>query len=64
MGSYDRAETCELVGALILPRLAQYVDKADIRLYCDDGLAVLRDTPGPIAERMCKDIIGVFKSFG
>ena len=64
MGSYDGAEACELVGALILTRLTQYIDKADIGLYRDNGIAVLRDTPGPSAKRKRKDIIGVFKSFG
>ena len=47
MGLYDGAETCELVGLLILTRLVQYVDKANIGLYRDDGLSVLRDMPGP-----------------
>ena len=38
MGSYDGAETCELVGGFLLSQL-QNLD-VDIGLYRDDGLAI------------------------
>ena len=44
MGSYDGAETCELVGCYLLSKLTQ-IPEIDIGLYRDDGLAVLNQTP-------------------
>eukprot|EP00117_Sycon_ciliatum_P005477 scpid89633/ scgid9413/ len=43
MGSYDGAEVCELVGVLVLDKLAEIIDRSGIGLYRDDGLAVLRN---------------------
>ena len=37
-GSYDDAETCELVGIYILHKLADRIKKEDTGLYRDDGL--------------------------
>ena len=45
MGSYDGAEVCELVGLLILNKLAKETDKDMVGLYRDDGLAVMRNMP-------------------
>ena len=59
MGSYDGAETCELVGGFLLSQL-QNLD-VDIGLYRDDSLAVSnaaqRDT-----ENIKKEICRVFKT--
>ena len=59
MGSYDGAETCELVGGFLLSQL-QNLD-VDIGLYRDDGLAISnaaqRDT-----ENIKKEICRVFKT--
>ena len=44
MGSFDGAETCELVGCYLLSQLTQISD-LNIGLYRDDGLAVLNQTP-------------------
>ena len=61
MGCYDGAEVCELVGMFALSRLAKGVPVADsIGLYRDDGLGVLRKSPGSKADRIRKDIIKVF----
>ena len=43
-GSYDGAETCELVGCYLLSQLKQ-IPGIEIGLYRDDGLAVLNQTP-------------------
>eukprot|EP00794_Sanderia_malayensis_P008522 gene8522-biopygen6821 len=64
MGSYDGAEVCELVGLLILNNLCNTYGKDNIGLYRDDGLAVFRNTTGPQADRIRKNIIRHFKSHG
>lgn len=45
MGSYDGAETCELLGTDILSQLKQIPYCMEIGLYRHDGLAVLDQTP-------------------
>ena len=52
MGSYDGAEVCELVGLYLLHHLSGILGKEAVGLYHDDGLAILRNTPGPNAERL------------
>ena len=50
MGSYDGAETCELVGCYLLSQLNQ-IPGIEIGLYRDDGLAVLNQTPREIESK-------------
>ena len=64
MGSYDGAETCELVGAHILSLLAKVIDHNHSGLYRDDGLILLRNTTGPKMDRIRKDVIKTFKDVG
>ena len=65
MGCYNGTEVCELVGMFVLSRLAKGVPAADsIGLYRDDGLGVLRKSPGSKADRIRKDIIKVFVDLG
>ena len=65
MGCYDGAEVCELVGMFALSRLAKEVPAADsIGLCRDDGLGVLRKSPGSKADRIRKDIIKIFADLG
>ena len=61
MGSYDGAELCELVGAFMLTELDGVINKADIGLYRDDGLGVMRQLGKPEIERRKKVIIQIFK---
>jgi len=61
MGSFDGAETCELVGSFLLSQLQQLNIK--IGLYRDDGLAVVNSTPRAI-ENIKKDICRIFNSNG
>ena len=49
MGSYDGAETCELVGCYLLSQLTK-IPEIDIGLYRDDGLAVINQTPQKIEK--------------
>ena len=64
MGSYDSAEVCELVGAFILSQLDPMFGKNNVGLYRDDGLSILKNTPGPTADRLRKDLIKMFQTLG
>ena len=62
MGSFDGAETCELVGGFLLSQLqTKFGDK--IGLYRDDGLAVT-DTTLKMTENIKKEICRIFKKHG
>ena len=61
MGSYDGAEVCEIVGIYLLSQVNQVIDNADVGLYRDDGLAVMRNIGKPEVERRKKRIIKLFK---
>ena len=62
MGSYDGAETCELVGCFLLSQLqAKLGDK--VGLYRDDGLAAINATPREI-ETIKKEICNIFTQQG
>ena len=50
MGSYDGAETCELVGAYLLCQLPNEISRNQIGLYRDDALAAFRTTARKIAR--------------
>ena len=63
MGSYDGAESCELVGTYILNEISNIIPKENIGLYRDDGLAVI-SKPAAIAERIKKKLCEKFKQFG
>ncbi|GFR62873.1 hypothetical protein ElyMa_005469300 [Elysia marginata] len=57
MGSYDGAETCELVGLFLLSQLNKL--NIDVGLYRDDGLAVCKKAQTPkqikeIKQTICK----------
>ena len=59
MGSFDGAETCELVGCYILSRLTEKYGN-NIGLYRDDGLSAFNKTPQEI-EKIKKDICKIFR---
>ena len=44
MGSYDGAETAEIVGLYVLSKLEKLIDQKHLGLYRDDGLAVVNLT--------------------
>ena len=54
MDAYDGAEVCELIGIFMLSLLSKHINKNHIGLYRDDGLAILKNTSGPEAEKLKK----------
>ena len=62
MGSYDGAETCELIRTYMLSLIASKF-KDEVGLYRDDGLAVWKATPKEI-EKTKKEVRNVFKANG
>ena len=44
MGSYSGAEVCGLIGIFMLSLLCKHINKNQIGLYRDDGLAFLENT--------------------
>ena len=61
MGSYDGAETCELVGNFLLSQLQDL--NINVGLYRDDGLAITDATPRD-AENIKKEICRIFNNNG
>ena len=61
MGSYDGAETYELVGSFLLSQLEDL--NANIGLYRDDGLAITNATPRE-TENIRKEICRIFNNNG
>ena len=64
MGFFDSAEVCELVGLFILHQLFQMITSNAMRLYRDDGLAILRNTSGPAVEQIKKKFLSAFQQHG
>ena len=64
MGSYDGAETCDLIGIYILNKINHIIDNKDVGLYRDDGLAVLKNQSITEANRKAKEITKVFDGLG
>ena len=62
MGSYDGAETCELIGAYMLSLITNRF-KDRLGLYRDDGIAVCKDKPRQ-NEKTKQEVARVFKSNG
>ena len=61
MGSFDRAEICELIGVYMQSILAKIISKNDIGLYRDDGVIVLKNKSGQQTDRTRKKIVKIFK---
>ena len=59
MGSFDGAETCELVGCFLLSLLTEKYGQ-NLGVYRNDGLAALNGTPQEI-EKIKKGICKVFR---
>ena len=60
-GAHDGAEVCELIGIFMLSLLSKHINKNHIGLYRDDGLAILKNTSGPEAEKLKKKFQKLFK---
>ena len=63
MGSYDGAETCQIVGTYILSEISDLIPKENIGLYRDDGLAITNNPPAA-AEDLKKKLCEKFKQLG
>ena len=61
MDECDGAEACELIGIFKLPLLSKPINKNHIGLYRDVGLAILKNTSGPEAEKLRKKLQKLFK---
>ena len=64
MGSFDGAEICELIGLYALHSIENEFPGMNVGLYRDDGLAALKSTPGPSADRIRKRLTEVFNGMG
>ena len=62
MGSYYRAEICELVGLYLLHELNKTIKNQHLGLYRDDGSAIINSKSGPIIERIKKNISTIFQN--
>jgi len=61
MGSFDGAETCELVGNFLLSQLQDL--NMNVGLYRDDGLAITNATPRA-TENLKKELCRIFNNNG
>ena len=64
MGSFDRAEICEIVGLYLLNKLSNLLGKENVGLYRDDSLAAINSCSGLVLDRTRKEIIALFKKEG
>ena len=63
MGSYDGAESCELVGPYVLDKIKDLIQTSHVGLYRDDGLAAVQGS-GPQVEAKRKEICQMFQELG
>ena len=61
MGAYDGSEVFELIGILMLSLLSKHINKNHIRLYRDDGLAILKNNSDLEAEKFKRKFQKLFK---
>ena len=64
MGSFDGAETCELIGTYIVNKTQNVINNNDIGLYRDDGLAVLKNRSLCQANRFANQLTAIFQDIG
>ena len=64
MGSYDGAETAELIGLYLLSKVSRIIPSTNLGLYRDDGLALIPNTNGPALDRIRKLLHELFKEEG
>ena len=61
LDAYDGAEVCELIGIFMLSLLSEHITSNHTGLYRDGGLAILKNTSGPEAEKLKKKFQNLFK---
>jgi len=63
MGSYDGAESCELVGYYLLQKIKEkFGSICDFDLYRDNGFGISKASPQQ-TERIKKDLCGIFSNY-
>ena len=63
MGSYDGAESCELVGSFLLHNITQKYGN-NFGLYRDDGLGIIKGSSLRQVELTKKDLCAIFNEHG
>ena len=63
MGSYDGAETCELVGTYMLSEISKIIPNTNNGLYQDDSLAIEHET-SQNAQKIKKELCKKFREIG
>ena len=61
MGSYDGAESCELVSSYILSFFGKVYEIQNVGVYRDHGITCLRNISGPASDKIWKDMIRTFR---
>ena len=64
MVSNDGAETCELVGLFLLYSIVEKLNKNNIGLYRDDGLASFKNNNGHQNDKIRKELIKICQIHG
>ena len=64
MSVYDGVEICELIAIFMLSLLNKRINRNHIALCRDDGLAILKNTSSPEAEKLKKKFQKLFKEKG
>ena len=64
MGSFDGAETCELVGLYLLSKLSHIIPTSKIGLYRDDGLLLVGKPNNRQMDRIRKKVHKIFNKEG
>ena len=64
MGSIDGAETCKLVGLFLLYSIRGKLNKDNIGLYRDNGLACFMNNNGHQNYKIGKELIKFFHTYG
>ena len=62
MGCFDGAEVCELVVLLILTKLCDVLQRENVGLHQADGLAIVKQMPGPELKWKEKRLLKYLKS--
>ena len=62
-GSFDGAEICELIGLYVLDELSTKFGKKNVGLYRDDGLAILNNCKGRLADKTRKELSTIYETF-
>ena len=64
MGSNDGAETCEIVGLILLYSIGEKFNKNNIGLYRDNGLACFKNSNGHQNNKIGKELIKMPQTHG